>query len=392
MGILSALGLSQNKITDGAQKADIQAQISPAIYDAPYGQYWGNYGFGGYNNYATSIDRQNAMSVPAVAQCRNLIVAPIAGIPFEVYSLATGEELQDVPTWVKQPDKRATRAVTISWTVDSLMMFGVAYWRITEVYADNGKPARFEWIQNDRVTVKLNKYNSEVDYYMIQGERVPDEGVGSLVTFQMLDQGILLRGASIIRAAQDLQVAAAIAMQTPQPSGYIKNTGAELPDDKIQGLLATWKQARLNRATAYLTSTLEYQATQFSPADMTYNDSIDMMNAQIARMMNVPAHMINAERNRSMTYSNVIDSRKEFMAFTLQPYITAIEERLSLDDITPRGQVVRFSVDETFLRANPLDRLAVTEKMLQLGLIDVNQAKSMEDLTPDGDIDEDTNF
>jgi phage portal protein BeeE len=90
---------------------------------------------------------------------------------------------------------------------------------------------------------------------------------------------------------------------------------------------------------------------------MTYNDSIDMMNAQIARMMNVPAHMINAERNRSMTYSNVIDSRKEFMAFTLQPYITAIEERLSLDDITPRGQVVRFSVDETFLRANPLDQI-----------------------------------
>ena len=54
--------------------------------------------------------------------------------------------------------------------------------------------------------------------------------------------------------------------------------------------------------------------------------------------------------------------------------------------------VVRFSVDETFLRANPLDRLAVTEKMLELGLIDINQAKAMEDLTPDGDVDEDTNF
>jgi HK97 family phage portal protein len=392
MGILSALGFNSTNKMDSASKADIQAQINPAIYDAPYGQYWGNYGFGGYNNYATSIDRQNAMSVPSVAQCRNLIVGPIAGIPFEVYSLATGEELQDVPMWVKQPDKRAPRSVTISWTIDSLMFFGVAYWRVTEIYADNNKPARFEWIQNDRVTVKLNKYNSEVDYYMIQGERVPDEGVGSLVTFQMLDQGILMRGASIIRAAQDLQVAAAIATQTPQPSGYLKNTGADLPDEQIQGLLATWKQARLNRATAYLTNSLEYQATQFSPAEMTYNDSIDMMNAQVARMMNVPAFMINAERNRSMTYQNVVDARKEFMAYTLQPYITAIEERLSLDDITPRGQVVRFSVDETFLRANPLDRLAVTEKMLQLGLIDINQAKAMEDLTPDGDIDDDTNF
>mgnify|MGYP003344919625 CR=1 FL=1 len=392
MGILSALGFTSNKPLESAPKADIQAQVSPAVYDAPYGQYWGNYGFGGYNNYATSIDRQNAMSVPAVAQCRNLLVGVISGIPLELYSLSTGEEIQDLPVWLRQPDKRATRAVTISWTVDSLIMFGVAYWRVTEIYADNGKPARFEWIQNDRVTVKLNKYNSEIDYYMVNGEKVPNDGVGSLITFQMLDQGILLRGASTIRAAQDIQVAAAIASQTPQPSGYLKNTGADLPDEQVQGLLATWKQARLNRATAYLTSTLEYQATQFSPAEMTYNDSILMMAEQIARMMNIPAHMINAERNRSMTYSNVQDARKEFMAYSLQPYITAIEERLSLDDITPRGQVVRFAVDETFLRANPLDRLAVTEKMLQLGLIDVNQAKAMEDLTPDGDIDEDTNF
>jgi hypothetical protein len=72
------------------------------------------------------------------------------------------------------------------------------------------------------------------------------------------------------------------------------------------------------------------------------------------------------------------------MAYTLAPFINAIEDRLSLDDLTPRGQVVRFAVDETFLRANPMDRLAVTEKLLTLGLIDLNQAKEMEGLTPDG--------
>ena len=391
MGILSAFGIGKTpEVT--ASVPDIKAQVSPAIYDAPFGQYWGNYGFGGYNNYATAIDRQNAISVPAIAQCRNLICGTIAGIPFEVYSLTTGEEIQSLPAWVKQPDKRAPRAVTIAWTVDSLMMFGVAYWRVTEVYADDNRPARFEWIQNDRVTVKLNKYSSEVDYYMIQGEKVPDSGVGSLVTFQHVDQGILLRGARIIRAAADLENAVSIASQTPQPSGYIKNSGADLPEDQISGLLATWKQARLSRSTAYLTQTLDYTPTQFSPAEMTYNDSIQSMAAQISRLLNVPAHMLNAETLKSNTYSNVIDARKEFMAYTLQPYITAIEERLSLDDLLPRDQVVRFAVDETFLRANPIDRLAVTEKLLTLGLIDVEQAKSMEDLTPDGDVDEDTNF
>jgi phage portal protein BeeE len=117
---------------------------------------------------------------------------------------------------------------------------------------------------------------------------------------------------------------------------------------------------------------------------MTYNDSSEQLAAQIARMLNVPAQMINAEHNRSSTYQNVLDARKEFLAYTLAPYINCIEDRLSMDDLTPRSQVVRFAVDETFLRANPQDRLAVTEKLLQLQLIDLNQAKEMEGLTPDG--------
>lgn len=386
MGVIQNLFGRDNAPVQAA-KTEIKAQINPAVYDAPYGQYWGNYGLGGYNNFATSIDRQNAMSVPAIAQCRNLIAGTAASIPLEIYSMSTGEEIQNQPMWVRQPDKRAPRAVTISWTVDSLLMYGVAYWRVTDVSSDN-RPLHFEWLQNDRVTLKLNKFNSEVDYYMVNGERVPDSGVGSLITFQHLDQGILLRGSRTIKAAADLELAAAIAAQTPQPSGFIKNNGADLPDDVIQGLLATWKQSRLAKSTAYLTSTLDYTPTQFSPAEMMYNEAIQNMALQVCRMMNVDATYLSAETMRSNTYSNILDKRKEFLAYTLQPYITAIEDRLSLDDITPRGQIVRFDVDETFLRANPLDRLAVTEKLLQLNLISLDQAKAMEDLTPEGNTNE----
>jgi len=381
MGVLSNIfGAKPEPISP---RTEIKAQINPAVYDAPYGQYYGNYGFGGYNNYASAIDRQNAMSVPSIAQCRNLICGVGGSIPLSIYSSKTGEELQELPTWVRQPDKRAPRAVTISWTIDSLIMYGVAYWRVDEVDATD-RPSRFTWLQNDRVTLKLNKYNSEVDYYMVNGERVPDSGVGSLITFQALDQGILLRGARTIRSAVDLEVAASIATQTPQPSGYLKNSGADLPDDQIQGLLATWKSARQSRSTAYLTSTLDYTPTQFSPAEMTYNESIQNMSLQICRMMNVDASYLSSQTMRSDTYSNTLEKRKEFYVHTLQPYLTAIEDRLSLDDLTPRGQVVRFDVDDTFLRADPMTRLQVVEKLLELNLITVDQAKSMEDLSPEG--------
>jgi len=379
------------KADAATQKSEIKSQFAPPVMDQPFGTYWGQSNFGGYNNYANAILRQDAMAVPTVSRCRSLIANTIASIPIEMYSLKTGEELPSL-AWVDQPDIRQPRAVTIAWTVDSLLFYGVAYWRVTEVYADDNRPARFEWVQNDRITVKYTKNNTEVDYYMIDGAtRLPMSGVGSLITFQALDQGLLTKSGTTIRAALDVEKAAAISAQNPQPSGFIKNNGADLPDAQIQGILAAWKSARQNRATAYLTSTLDYQVTAFSPKDMMYNEAKAYYALELCRACNVTADMADAEQMKSQTYQNILDRRKEFVAYTLQPFMTAIEARLSLDDLSARGQVVRFSVDETFLRADPMARLAVTEKLLQLNLIDVEQAKEMEDLTPEGSGEYDVN-
>jgi hypothetical protein len=85
-----------------------------------------------------------------------------------------------------------------------------------------------------------------------------------------------------------------------------------------------------------------------------------------------------------MTYQNILDARKEFVAYSLQPFISAIENRLSMDDITRHGNIVKFAIDETFLRADTAARLEAIEKMLSIGLIDLEQAQSMEQLSPMG--------
>ena len=100
--------------------------------------------------------------------------------------------------------------------------------------------------------------------------------------------------------------------------------------------------------------------------------------------MNCPAAMISSDMNNSMTDQNILDGRKEFVAYSLQPYISAIENRLSMDDITRRGNVVRFALDETFLRADTMARLLAIEKMLTLDLITVDEARALEELSPDG--------
>jgi len=357
------------------KKSTIEAQYKPQVMGD---------GFSYYNPFTlTSVTRSEAMSVPAVARCRNLITGVIATMPLNLYKKSTGEELGS-PVWLEQPSISQPRSVTLAATVDALLMYGVSFWQCKEVYFDDGRPARFEWIANHRVSQSLDRSSTFVEGYTVDGNPVPMDGLNSLITFQGLDEGILSRGARTIKAAIDLERATQIATSTPMPSGVLRNNGADMSESEVQGILAAWKQARLNRSTAYLSANLEYSPTAFTPKDMTYNESAQYLATQIARVCNIPAYYISADMNNSMTYANVQDERRQFVSLSLAPFIAAIEDRLSMDDITARGNYVKFDLDSTFLRADAMQRLNVIEKMLNLGLIDVNQAMEMEDLTPNG--------
>jgi HK97 family phage portal protein len=373
MGLLQTLGL---------KSTNVEAQLAPAIMNTGYGA--GVYSFNsGLSNFGMGMDRNTALQVPSVMRCRNLIAGVISSIDLELYKKSTGVELES-PLWLDQPDIRQPRSVTIAYTVDSLLFYGVAYWRVTSLYADDGRPSGFEWVSNSRVTVTTNQYGDQVDYYSVNGERAPMSGIGSLVTFQSLLPGVLEVGGRTIQAALDICKAASVSAATPMATTVLKNNGADLPEAQVSGLLAAWKAARASRSTAYLTSTLEIQNVGFSPKDMMYNEASQYLATEIARLMNVPAYYISADMNNSMTYQNILDGRKEFVAYSLQPFISAIENRLSMDDITAHGNVVRFAIDETFLRADTAARLDAIEKMLNLGLIDLQQAQSMEQLSPMG--------
>ena len=377
MGLLQTLGFKS------AEKPTVEAQYAPAVMDTTYG--YGSFNTNssfGYNG--IGIDRNFALQVSSVARCRNLVAGVISSIDLGLYKKSTGEKLGS-PVWLEQPDQRQPRSVTIAATVDSLMFYAVAYWRTTSLYADDGRPSGFEWVANNRVTYTTNKYGTEVQDYFVDGQLVPMSGIGSLVTFQSLLPGVLQSASTTIRAAWDVQKAAAVSAATPMATTILKNNGADLPESQIQGILAGWNSARRNRSTAYLTSTLSAENIGFSPKEMGYVDFSQYLATEISRAMNVPSYLISADMNNSMTYQNILDGRKEFVAYSLQPYISAIEDRLSMNDITNSQNQVRFAVDDTFLRVDAKDRLDIIEKMLNLDLIDVDQARQMEQLTPLGD-------
>jgi HK97 family phage portal protein len=333
-----------------------------------------------YNAIIPRVSRHDAMSVPSVARARNLICGTVASIPLEYYKKSTGEVIAP-PRWITQLSKSQPSFVTLTWLVDSLMFYGVAYMLVTERYAEDGRPANFEWIANTRVTFTTDIYGIHVTQYFVDANPID---MNDIVTIQGFDEGVLDRGGRTIQAAIDVERASAQNSANPQPAGFLKNTGADLPPNEVQGLIAAWKRARQNNSTAYLTSTLDYSPVAFSPKDMMYNDAIQNLSTQIARLCNVPAYYLSADQNTTMTYANVQDERKQFFALSLEPYIQAIQSRLSMDDISTAGHEVRFAVFDTFLKNDPLVEIQVLEKLLSLGLISTEQAMEMTDLTPNG--------
>ena len=333
-----------------------------------------------YNAIFTRLSRHDAMSVPSVARARNLICGTVASIPLEYYKTSTGEVIAP-PRWIKQLSKSQPSFVTLTWIVDSLLFYGVAYLLVTERYAEDGRPSAMEWVANTRVTFTTDLNGMFVTQYYVDAAPVD---MNDIITIQGFDEGVLERGSRTIQAAIDVDRAAALNSAQPQAAGFIKNSGADLPPNEVQGLLAAWKRSRQNNSTAYLTSTLDYQPVSFSPKDMMYNEAVQNLSTQIARTMNVPAYYLSADQNTTMTYANVQDERKQFSALSIEPYVQAVQARLSMDDISTSGHEVRFAVFDSFLKSDPLVELQVIEKLLTLGLISTEQAMEMTDLTPNG--------
>ena len=353
----------------------IEAQYAPPVMADTY-QYQIPYNL-------LTIDRISAMSIPAVNRCRNLICNTVGAMELKLESKRTGEYLPKLP-WMDQLCKNQPMPVTMAYLCDSLLFFGVAYLEIESVYEDNGYPASFHWIANSRVNPKFNKTNTFIESYQVDGATRPMSGVGSLVTIQSMTDGLLQVGARVLTSALDLDRASSVAASTPMATGVLKNTGADLPPAEVQGLLSAWKASRNNRSTAYLTSTLNYESVGFSPKDMMYNEAIQNLATEIARLCNVPPYYVSADQNTTMTYANVQDERKQFLTLSLQPFVSAIEDRLSMDDITARGNVVKFDIDKNYLRTDPLVELQIIREMLDLQLITQEQAMAMTDLTPNG--------
>ena len=369
MGLLGALGLTSEikaaQTTVTAAVNVLPSQNFAPLFMSPY------------------TTRQEAMEVPAVARARSIICGTAASLPLRAFNKINGAQI-DGRTILTQPDPALPTAVMMSWTFDDLVFHDVAYWQVLELSAEDNRPTRARRIDPMRISYNTEGYNNVIiNGFFLDGQQLPMAGVGSLIVFYGLGTGgILTRAGRTIKTALDLEKAVSRMAEEPAPAMYIKNSGVDLPAAQVSSLLANWKAARSQRSTAYLSGNLEVESFGFDATQMELSANRMNTATEIARLMNIPAWYLNAE-STSSTYSNTLQERRSLIDLSLMPFLIAVEQRLSMDDITPMTQRVRFEVEE-YLRGTAVERIEVTGRMLELGLIDINEARQMEGLAPRG--------
>jgi len=316
---------------------------------------------------AARISRREAIQLPAVKRVRDLIAGTIGQLPLDVYDTSKVTLVNDL---LIQPERNCARSITITKTAEDILLEGISWWRVVER----------NWEGYPRFVQRIDPWRVNVDdtagVVKIDGKVVADR---DLIRFDSPNDGLLLAGARAIRTALRLDTAAANMAADPIPQGYFKPTDGADPvsDDDIAEILTDWRTARQSGSTGYIPASLEYVTLSWDAKQLQLAEGRQAAVLEIARIAGVDAEELGVSTT-SRTYFNADDRRQSFIDFVLGPYLVAIEQRLSLGDVTKRGMYVKFNVS-ALLRGDTLARYQAYEIGLRVGAVAPDEIRELED-------------
>ncbi|GAA3193989.1 phage portal protein [Dactylosporangium siamense] len=318
------------------------------------------------------VSRREAFAVPAVKRARDLVAGTIGTLPLHAIN-AAGEQVAHA--LLEQPEslQGLVRSVSVTRLVEDLIYDGRSLWLVV-LRTSTGFPQVVErieygkWSQDETGTIRVD------------GREMSPE---QIILFTSPCDPLLLAGAPAIRNLIRLEATAALYADSPEPASYFTPVDGVDPEDpaEVERLLTDWRNARKVRATAYVPGGLQLNTVdRMSPESMQLVAAREFSVTEIARLTGIDADWLSVNTT-SRTYANAQDARRSFVDFVLAPYLHAVEERLSLGDVTPRGQRVRFNLDG-FLRADTLTRYQAHQIALNAGFLTVDEVRALEDRPP----------
>lgn len=314
------------------------------------------------------VNREEAMSIPAVRRGRQIIAGTLGAAPLIGMRNRAGNAPEKVSRQLlTQPDPNVSAAFTFTWTLDDLLFYGVAWWRVLE-FDEQNFPKRAERLHHSRIRVDITRGEVYVDGAKVTNPR-------EIIRFDGPDEGILKYGARALKTALLLENAVRNYARMDIPLGLIVDEMGGLTLTEAQQVLDEWETARAKRSTGYLPQGLKYVNPSFNAEQLQLGEARGFQAQEIARLLNLPASYINAPTNDSLTYATTESNRRELVDMTFAPYIAAIEQRLSMGDVTPTGTRVAFDLGK-FLRGDMRSLIEMGKAAVDSGLMTVNEVRT----------------
>lgn len=298
--------------------------------------------------YSADPNVEAALQVPTVSRARDLICSMVGCLTIKQYSEQwNGEYMERIylppDTWFTQPDPNVTRNFILANTASDLLMFGRAFWAITERLG-NGFPSKFTWLPAQNVyTLDQTgpQWFGPSDQITFQGAPLKTADV---VQFLSPNGGLIYQGVSAITTALRLQRAAERFATNEIPSGYLKQTGGEpMNAQDLADMASAFAAARQQSTVAALNEFVDYKETSHKPDDLQLVQSREFMALEMARLANIPPYLVGVSVP-GYTYQHADSARMDLYQFGAKPLIEAIEQTLSMNSIVPRGRFIELDV------------------------------------------------
>ena len=282
------------------------------------------------------INREGALTIPALLRARNLICTTCARLP--IVAVRDGIDIPDQPAWLSRTDGLLSPYHRMIWTIDDLLFYGWSLWKVTRDYSGHVLTA-------DRVPWAAWSFDAE---NRILVDDLP-VSAATHILIPGIHEGILELGKTTIPEALAFARGVRRAVETPAHTTELHQTNDKpLDKEKVQELKNAWIKARKGRdgGVAFTTAGIEIKE-HGSIKEHLLVEGRNAVAVDLARLCSIPASMIDATLSgTSLSYSNTSARMAELITFGIAPMISAVAARLGMDDIVPRGVSLRVNVSE----------------------------------------------
>jgi len=330
-----------------------------------------------------TISKEQALNIPAVASCVEIIANTVASLPIKLYREGEGrvEEIKDDRVFLLNDDTKDTldgfqfkKAL-----VEDYLLKGSAYAYINR---HRNKVISIHYVENERVAINIGVDPIFKDYDILVNGAIYNDYEFIKITRKTKDgvtgKGIIQENNEALAVAYNSLVFENILLKTGgNKKGFLKSQG-RLSKEAIDELKQAWNNLYKNNteSVVVLNNGLEFQEASSTSVELQLNENKQTNATEICKIFNVPPSLLEGNAKEE-EYNN-------FIKIAILPILKAIETALNKDLLLPSEKGSFYFAFDTkdLLKGDIEKRFRAYEIGVRNGILQIDEVRYMEDFKP----------